>query len=265
MTQLPTDIANKARDARFIPIEGSLNFRDFGGYKTVDGGHVKLGKLFRCGSMAGIPETAYASFTQLNIGVICDLRRNDEIKFDPTPGHESFSCRVHIPIAPGSSSQMQASFKEARQDHNKLISFMQQVTQEIARDHIADYSRLFSELKNVETGFLLHCSAGKDRTGFGAAMILLMLGVAEADVYDDYLLTNQADELIKRMAPGFKKRYGDRVDTQSLNLIAGVKEEYLRAALTQVINQHGSYAAYFNAAGLDQKAQSKIKRRLIQY
>ena len=67
----------KTRDPRFIPIEGALNLRDFGGYATKDGGQVVKGKLFRCGSLAGIPEHAFEDFARLDIGVICDLRRDD--------------------------------------------------------------------------------------------------------------------------------------------------------------------------------------------
>ena len=62
------------RDPRFVPIEGSLNFRDFGGYQTRDGGVVKKGKLSRCGSLSFIPDHAYDDFAKLDIGVICDSK-----------------------------------------------------------------------------------------------------------------------------------------------------------------------------------------------
>jgi len=248
---------------RFIPIEGTLNFRDFGGYTTNDGGSVVRGKLFRCGSLANIPEHAFADFAALDIGVICDLRRDDEIELQPTPTVDPFQVRVHIPIAPGSSPQLTASFEDASQNHLDRIAFMQEITREIARDHVDSYRKLFKELMAVENGFLLHCSAGKDRTGFGAAMIQLALGVSVKDVFSDYLLTNSAEDLFNFMLPRFRMRFGSDADEKSLRVIAGVREEYLKAALDEVITQHGSYEGYLDAAGLDSYARKELRARLV--
>ena len=251
------------RDPRFIPIEGSLNFRDFGGYRSKYGGRVKKGKLFRCGALSEIPSHAYSEFEALDIGIICDLRKKDERKFAQTPLAQPFSCSIQIPIAPGSSIQLQQSFQETSIDTETRIAFMKQVTREIARDHAQQYQQLFSALLSVESGFLLHCSAGKDRTGFGAAIILLHLGVSEDDVFDDYLLTNEADELLTRMAPKFKEKYGDKVDDENLKIIAGVKLEYLQAALNQVDETFGSLDDYLATIGIDQDAQEKLRSRLL--
>ena len=248
---------------RFIPLEGSMNFRDFGGYSTNDGGTVVRGKLFRCGSLANVPEHAHDEFAALDIGVICDLRRDDEIEHGPTPTTKPFQVRVHIPIAPGSSPQLMSSFQDPDQTHLDRISFMQEITREIARDHIDSYRQLFAELMSVENGFLLHCSAGKDRTGFGAAMIQLALGVSLEDVVEDYLLTNSAEELFNYLLPRFLERYGEDADEKSLRVIAGVREEYLTAALEVVLSQHGSYEGYLDAAGLDGYARKELGSRLI--
>lgn len=248
---------------RFIPIEGTLNFRDFGGYATNDGGSVIRGKLFRCGSLANIPEHAHDDFAALDIGVICDLRRDDEIEHQPTPTTGPFLVRVHIPIAPGSSPQLMSSFQDPSQNHLDRISFMQEITREIARDHVVSYRKLFHELMAVENGFLLHCSAGKDRTGFGAAMIQLALGVSVEDVFSDYLLTNSAEDLFNYMLPRFLERFGSEADEKSLRVIAGVREEYLKAALEEVITQYGSYEGYMDAAGLDNYARQALRERLV--
>ena len=248
---------------RFIPLEGSMNFRDFGGYATNDGGVVRQGKLFRCGSLANIPEHAHNEFAALDIGVICDLRRDDEVEHGPSPTTKPFQVRVHIPIAPGSSPQLMSSFQDANQTHLDRRSFMQEITREIARDHVESYTKLFAELMAVENGFLLHCSAGKDRTGFGVAMIQLALGVSLEDVLADYLLTNSADELFNYLMPRFIERFGGDADEKSLRVIAGVREEYLTAALEQVVIQHGSTEGYLDAAGLDGNARIELRRRLV--
>jgi len=251
------------RSHRFVPIEGSLNFRDFGGYATVDRKLVRSGRLFRCGSLADIPAHAHDDFSDLDIGVICDLRRDEEVQMNPTPSISPFDCSVRIPIDPGSSFQLRDSFENHGHNHEHRIEFMTEITREIARDHTDEYRRLFEELLNVDNGFLLHCSAGKDRTGFGAAMILYALGVPEDVIVEDYLLTNTATELLDRMRPMFEERYGDRVDEASLVVTAGVREEYLRAALEEVHQHFGSVDGYLEAVGIDQAANRELRARLL--
>jgi len=226
---------------------------------------VKKGKLFRCGSLSFIPDHAYDDFAKLDIGVICDLRRDDEVDMGPTPSIHPFLCRVHIPIEPGSSIQLRESFKNPDLNHEDRIEFMLEITREIARDHIHAYERLFAELLNVQNGFLLHCSAGKDRTGFGVAMILSALGVSEEDIFSDYLLTNTASELLSVMKPSFKKNYGNTVDEESLKVTSGVKQEYLKAALDQVNQEHGSAEGYLDVIGVDSQARAELKARLVSY
>ena len=252
----------EVKDRRFIPIPGTLNFRDFGGYKTSDGGRVKQGMLFRCGALNEIPDHAYHQFADLDIGVICDLRRDEELEWRPTPDHEPFNCQVRIPIDPGSSVRLRESFENPEHTYEDRIIFMKEITREIARDHVTEYTQLFAELMNVNNGFLLHCTAGKDRTGFGAAMILFALGVSEEDIFDDYLLTNSATDLIERMRPMFKDRYDNRVDEASLMVTSGVRKEYLSAAIDELITIHGSVNGYLEAIGIDSHARTELRNRL---
>lgn len=250
-------------DKRFIGLEGSLNFRDFGGYQTASGKRVQTGKLFRCGMLTGIPDHAYDDFAALNIGVICDLRRQDEVQLAPTPDTAPFHCRIHIPIAPGSSPDLQASLQDPAHTTQHRIDYMRKITREIAQDHVAEYRQLFHELLNVDNGFLLHCTAGKDRTGFGAAMILAALGVPEAHIFDDYLLTNSATDLFDAMLPRFKERYGEVFNEEDLRVIAGVRREYLEAALAGVEESFGSIDGYLEEVGVDHQARQELIKRLL--
>ena len=155
---------------QFIDIEGAINLRDFGGYQTQDGRQVKNGLLFRCGLMSEIAEHAFDDFAALDIGVICDLRSDEEVEANPTPEVAPFDVRVHIPIWPGSSNQFQNTIREVqkRPTAEDFAKFMNDVTREIARDHVHAYKELMTHLQDTDRGFLLHCSAGKDRTGFAA-------------------------------------------------------------------------------------------------
>ena len=247
---------------RFIGLEGSLNFRDFGGYPTASGGHVIKGHLFRCGMLSDFTSDGAAEFEALNIGVICDLRGTDEVALYPTPNLPMFDCQKHIPIAPGTSSDLRGSVAMGQHSAAERSAFMQEITREIACEHVAAYAQMFRALITTEQGFLVHCMAGKDRTGFGVAVIQLMLGVSEKLVMADYLLTNEARELLTRTRDRMREQ-GIEIDAASLEVITQVKREYLEAALTGLKSEFGGIEGYLEAAAVEASEQAELVRRLV--
>lgn len=247
---------------RFIGLEGSLNFRDFGGYPAASGGHVIKGHLFRCGMLSDFTADGAAEFEALNIGVICDLRGTDEVALYPTPNLPMFDCQKHIPIAPGTSSDLRGSVAMGQHSAAERSAFMQEITREIACEHVAAYAQMFRALITTEQGFLVHCMAGKDRTGFGVAVIQLMLGVSEKLVMADYLLTNEASELMTRTRDRMREQ-GIEIDAASLEVITQVKREYLEAALTGLKSEFGGIEGYLEAAAVEASEQAELVRRLV--
>jgi len=233
----------------FLGLPGSINFRDFGGYPTRDGRTLKRGLLFRCGAMNAMDAAAHDAFSRLDVGVICDLRRDEEVLMSPTPAHAPFDVRVHIPIDPGSTMHLRASLEDPRQTHEDRRRYMVDITREIAREHVAEYTRVLRELLETDRGFVIHCSAGKDRTGFGVAIIQLALGVTEDVVFQDYLLSNAATELADRMRARMKETQ-PHVDEDSISVLAGVRREYLEGAFEEVHRAFGGLRGYLEAAGL---------------
>ena len=166
----------------------------------MEGRHVSKGKLFRCGNMSEILPDAFDDFANLKIGAICDLRSHEEAETSPSPLGYPFDSRVHLPIWPGSSVQFQTKFMESEEEPKEedFREFMINVTKEIALDHMDVYSKFLDLLLNTPGGFLFHCSAGKDRTGIGGALILHALGVEKKVILEDYLLSNKSVELLAR-------------------------------------------------------------------
>ena len=219
--------------------------------------------MFRCGSLSMLSEASYEAFERLNISMICDLRRDDEVENSPSPTDPPFDCRRHIPIAPRSSPMLRESLEDPTQTAADRIRFMVDITRELARDHHAEYRALFECLLEARDGFLLHCSAGKDRTGFGAALILATLGVDQATIMEDYLLTNQAVNLHNRARVRMRESYGESFDDESIQIVSGVREEYLREALDEVRRNHGSLDAYLEEIGIDSRAREELQGRLL--
>lgn len=252
---------------RLVPLPGTINLRDFGGYATRAGGDVRRGRLFRSGHMAHLTPAVHADFHGLGIHTICDLRRPEERAQEPTPFPEHSPRRVEIPIDPGSAIAMRSALADADLHLEDRIRYMVEINRELARDHAEDYARMFEALLAVETGgFLVHCSAGKDRTGFGCALILHVLGVPEETIVEDYLATNDHVDIEGRVIPMLRRWHGDRPlpDRETIMALAGVRPEYLRAALAVIEDEFEGMDAYLErTVGLDADARALLRGRLL--
>ena len=249
-----------------LPLPGAINFRDFGGYVGRDGARLREGVLFRSGMMAELTEHGREAFVQLDIGTICDLRRDAEKEKEPTPFPEHDPRRVYVPIDPQSGVRLREALEREPLDLARRVQFMIEINRELALDHVADYRRVFAAvLDSRQRGFLLHCSAGKDRTGFGVALIQLALGVERDAVFEDYLLTNTAIDFERFIVPRLRASYPDRqIDVEQARALSGVRAEYLAAALDAVDERFGSVERYLtDALGLDAQKQAQLERALL--
>jgi protein-tyrosine phosphatase len=133
--------------------------------------------------------------------------------------------------------------------------FMVRINRELARYHAEDYARMFEGLLELQgAGFLVHCSAGKDRTSFASALILHALGVPQQTVLEDYLLTNEALDFEGHILPMLTERYGASpdMDRDTLMAVAGVRPEYLQAAFETIEAEFECVEHYLErAVGLD--------------
>ena len=253
---------------RNIPLAGAINLRDFGGYPTIDGGMVRRRRLFRSGALAGLSETAQQTFSQLGIGLICDLRREDEKLTQPTPFPKDTPRRLEIPISPGSGETLFEELSQGMRSARKSIDLMVKINRELARDHADDYARMFEGLLELEDeGFLVHCAAGKDRTGFACALILHALGVAEETVLEDYLLTNEFLDIEGDIMTRLISNFGSGVlpEPDFIEALAGVRPEYLRAAYQAIESEFEGVEHYLERAiGLDTNARDLLRSRLVQ-
>ena len=277
--QVPGEVAAQRRILRF---EGAVNLRDFGGYATEDGGRVATGRLYRCGTLADLTDGGKRAFAELDVKLICDLRRGDEKAAEPTPELAGAPGRLEIPIDPGSAVAMRERLDEGGLTLKERIDFMVGINRDLASNHAEDYARMFERLLELEDGaFLVHCSAGKDRTGFACALILHALGVSEATVLEDYLLTNEAMDyegyVQKRIRaePSAGEREGPvprkkqlwthlEADRESTMALFGVRPEYLRSAYDAIAAEFEGVEHYIEQAiGLDSAARQRLRSRYV--
>lgn len=252
---------------RLIAIPGAVNLRDFGGYPGVGNRPVRRGKLFRSGALDRLKDVGIPQFNALGIQTICDLRRPEERDQEPTPTTLSVR-RVEIPMDPGSAIAMREALAKEDLDAKARIDYMVAINHELAAHHQEDYAQLFQALLDTDQGgFLVHCAAGKDRTGFAVALILHALGVAEDLVLSDYLFTNSAVDLEGQVLPRMRRYYGDRPlpELEAIMAIAGVRPEYLRAAYHAIAQDFASLEAYLeDALGMDRDRRHTLAQRYLQ-
>lgn len=254
-------------DDRTLTFAGALNLRDFGGYATADGRRVRRHCLYRSGNLSYLSEEARRTFSELGIKLICDLRHEDEKLREPTPVFDPDPRRLEIPISPGSGARLTQASRKGELTLEQRIDYMIAVNRDLARDHTDDYARMFEGLLELEEGaFLVHCSAGKDRTGFACALILHVLGVQEETVLEDYLQTNAAmnfTEFQRRLMAVYDYRIPD--DRDSALALLGVRPEYLKAAFETIESEFESVEHYLEwAIGLDQAARELLRSRFIE-
>ena len=251
---------------RVIDIEGGVNFRDFGGYQTVAGDRVVVGKLFRCGTLTNVTSTGLRTFRGLDIRHICDLRREDERVDDPTPLPPEDPKQTVVSIDPGNARSMQQLLRNRPTNGDQRIKFMVAIHEDLVHDHTENYREVFAALLGTrDGGFLVHCTAGKDRTGLAVALILASLGVDRESIEEDYLLTNSVIDFEGFILPRVRQRYGSSSPAlEMIKSVAGVCVEYLRASFRAMEKLYDSVDGYLEQGlGLDARDLAELQRRYV--
>jgi protein-tyrosine phosphatase len=241
-----------------VPLEGATNVRDLGGYATRDGGRVRTGLVFRSASLAGMTPRDVAALDALGLRTICDLRGVRERERALAPLDAVPHVTVHpLPIEPtvGASLRDIAATREATGED--VMSIMRRAYVAYVRDFPDRYRTIFAYAADPSTqAVLFHCSAGKDRTGFGAALLLTALGVAWDDVLADYMATNRLwqppEDLFERLPEAVT------------SVLLRVHEDLLVLAFDTIRADHGTVDAYLEARlGLDAPARERLRAALV--
>jgi protein-tyrosine phosphatase len=128
---------------RIIEIPGAINLRDFGGYPTSDGRRVRSGVLYRSGMLAQLTADGQSALRELGIGVICDLRRDEERRLEPTPFPAHDPLQVHVSIDPDHGVKLREVMEYDGLDLAGRIHYMMEINRELARVHTAEYTQVF--------------------------------------------------------------------------------------------------------------------------
>tara|TARA_R110001599_G_scaffold351822_1_gene584748 strand:+ start:76250 stop:77248 length:999 start_codon:yes stop_codon:yes gene_type:complete len=252
---------------RRLGMEGAPNFRDFGGYRTTAGQQVKWGYLFRSGQLSSLSAQDVELLASLELDMVFDFRRTEEQESDMSRLPSQPRPRVvSVPIIPGSNSRF---FEQAGQQSDKpeaMFEFMLEINRDFAGPQAATYRRMFSEILGVPNArFLVHCAAGKDRTGFAAAIMLLALGVPRDVVMRDYLLTARFFRP-ERELDRLRIKYAlEHMVAEAIMPMLEVHEDYLAGALAYIDQNFGSVEEYLSQAlGLGAAELAELRARYLE-
>lgn len=252
---------------RRLGMAGAPNFRDFGGYPARGGQRVKWGYLFRSGHLSTLSDQDVDLLASLQLDLVFDFRREEEQQSDLSRLPRQRQPRVvSLPIIPGSNSRFfeeagaQASGPEA------MFDFMLEINRDFAGPQAGTYSRMFSEILAAEDArFLVHCAAGKDRTGFAAAIILLALGVSVEVVMQDYLLTGRYFIPERELDRLTRKYQLEHLLADAILPMLEVHQDYLAIALQHIEDNYDSVDDYLEQAlGVGPLELAELRRRYLE-
>ena len=236
---------------RLLPMSGGFNFRDLGGIRTSEGKQVRWGRLFRADGLSRLHPEDLAYLSSVPITTIVDFRTEHEAKRSPDKLPDSVQKYMSMPVIPGRLSpgpEREALFARGVDD-----TFMEDVGRAFVEDEtiIATYKEFFQLLlEEPSLPLLFHCSAGKDRTGYAAALILFSLGVDKETIMQDYMasagyLAGKYDDLLIQ----FPERA----------VLFTVKPNYLQASFEAMEKKSGSINIYLTEVlGIDQERMREI-------
>ncbi len=235
--QHPVATATQAAHPRLLPLEGGQNFRDLGGYRTRSGRTVRWGVLFRSGAMNRLTPADFAYLGRLGIRTVCDFRSTEERNAAPVkwPGGVTphvFADDYKMEMA-GWDFRSAGTWTGAQARAAMAASYPQALT------HFnGQYRRMFAQLLAGQVPLAFNCSAGKDRTGVAAALILTALDVPRETVIDDYLLSNRYFDPARGMAADDPAMMvWGRLPPEVLQALMGVERSYIEAVF-RVIDAH---------------------------
>jgi protein-tyrosine phosphatase len=236
---------------RLLDLEGCLNFRDLGGYRTRDGRSVRWGRLFRSDALHHLtPADLRLVRDEIGIRTIVDLRSSIERSREPIPSLAAPPIRVHhIPLF---DRERPANAPALPLDEIYRILLL------IARDPIARIVRVLAETRDPA---LFHCAAGKDRTGLVAAVVLGALGVRDEDIVEDYAATRRSlERIVDRLRTSASYDY---VFTELPPDTLHAEPETMERLLAHVAGEYGSMRGYLRDSGVDEAELAALEASLL--
>lgn len=250
------------------------NLRDLGGWTGAGGRRVRHGRVLRSVDLSRVVDSDVPALAALGLSTVVDLRTEAERSAAPDRPVPGVRAVRELDVLGESIGSLAAHMAEVLAQPSRASALLHGRTAvelfiETYRELVSApgprlaYRELFTTVRDAEGPVLVHCATGKDRTGWAAASLLLLLGVGRDDVMAEYLLTNE--QLLPALDPLFSRFAAAGGDAEALRPVLGVQPEYLDAALAEMASRYGSVEAYFaDGLGIDEAGQAALRARMLE-
>ncbi len=243
---------------RHIALPGTSNFRDIGGYEAQEGRRIRYGRVYRSDTLSDLTPEAHSVLAEFDLYGLIDYRHEKERVRNPDRLPAGLGIRLSTPgfllgqkpmLAAIADGQMTAAeIRDELNDHYRLY----------ALENIEKYASTFEFLLASESRpVLLHCTSGKDRTGFGIALIMRALGCPDEIIFSDYLLTDRYRRDLSFLFP-------HPIAQDLLEALTAPQLRYLKTGLTTLEEAYGSNLKWISKVGLSQRDLIDLRRLLTE-
>ena len=236
-------------------LKGASNFRDLGGYAGAEGRCVRRGRVFRSDHLAGLDADDLAVLKNLALTHSIDFRGAAEAA--ALPYRIAGVTQLAFSIEPTVVRRLRALLEAGQiPSTEETVALMCETYLNFVHEHGPSFARFLRHLLAHPTPVVFHCTAGKDRTGFAAALLLSLLGVERATIMHDYLLTNQ----LYRRTPGIEGSGPAHV----MAVVWQVQPAFLQAAFDAIDRDYGGVVAYLvGPAGMHADELAHLRQTLL--
>lgn len=248
------------RRQRRLEFEGAVNFRDMGGYPAGPGRQTRWHTLYRADSLADLTEGDLERLQALGLRTLIDFRLPEERRAKPDRLPAGHAITIIEPgFVPAGTLEMLHLVRAGTIDPQEIERRVIAQYRLFGIDHLAEYRRVMEAATREDSyPLLLHCTSGKDRTGFGIAILMLSVGVPLSDVLEDYGLSNQYRRAVPQL-------FGPQTSEAVVRLLLSAQAKYLEAAIDEMEKAFGSFDAYLaKGLGVDDAARARLVELLTE-
>ncbi|MEU6823174.1 tyrosine-protein phosphatase [Streptomyces atriruber] len=260
--------------ARQIPLQGAVNVRDVGGYRTYDGERVREGRVFRADGLSKLTDADLGTVAGLGLKKVIDFRVPAEVQYDGADRLPAGLSPTSRPITDnGLFTQLLTAIgskdpvkQEEMLGNGKAAAFMRDVYRTFVTDsgNRAQFAATLRDIADSRSPLLYHCTSGKDRTGWTTYLLLRLVGVPERTAAGDYLASNTYRAAYDAKLREALKQGGLMQNPDLIIPLQEVRADYLDTALAEAARRYGGFQGYLTKGlGLDAGTILKLRGRLV--